>query len=101
VQKNAQAFLTALLKAGASLDDLMQAFVVPFMLTDIPAIQKCGRHSGIPKCCTKYLITKVLPAVVKGGKFPKDDVPYIRCPTCRRANRRISLKRCNCFHFLG
>lgn len=100
-QQTAQTFVTALLDGGASFDDVMQVFIAPFSLADTALIRRCGAHSGIPKCCTEHLITKALPALIKGRKFPEDDAGYVRCPACRHSDTRVKMKKCNCFHFVS
>ena len=99
-QATVQQFAWTLRDGGASFDDVMQVVIAPFLLTDIPLIRKCGLHSGIPRCCTEHFITKALPELVKGERLSQDDAGYIRCPACRRSDRRVSLKRCNCFYFM-
>jgi len=64
---------------------------VTFLLTEIPYIIQCGRHSGFPDCCIKFFVTKWIWAIdnpksklVKNywDNNSKISPGYIACPKC-------------------
>ena len=99
-QYKAQSCIDFMMKHGATVHDMMEVIIAPQSLLDVEQLRRCGKHSGIPDCCIEHYITSTLPGLAFAGKrLRTDDVDYIRCPDCRRADHRVTLRKCNCFYF--
>jgi len=65
----------------------------------------CGRHSGIPVCCTEWYLgpwedVSAVPYLWKAywkANFGGTEKPdYIRCPPCIESNLIVEVRECEC-----